>query len=486
MSLGSGRLARECKFLSQDENLVLPKLSEQAHSKQSFSLTPQVGLQDFPLSCKNSARVHERASAANQLAAASVPAALSLPLMIGNRSKCVLNVFDQTSKLQEEARRQEGQKEASLGLAMAGRAEQVSKRPSASVSVVRPVINTSVSQQTASGQSPLARKSIIDHWMATDMRLALHSGAGPQSQRRSSLIDSFACEEQNLNFNYDKQQQQQLPQSAARQFIKSEQEIRQQQLLLRREEHELNRNVRRQHSFVLTKLEERKRHLQIVQSIWFQRDFRHAMESLIDIYHQGLVFTSGSSPMEAHDVYEVKKSCQNQGAREAPNVRRQHQLNSLNTSLVVDVVSIILLRPRLWTLDICQLLLPIIVNDLLMQTNYDYYAEVGLKALKLIVTHFSTVIRSTLESLAKEPGQLGVDLSREDRINKSLNCYRFLLEARPLVSRRLDAERAAGQRQANPCKLATICRELDALLASLESSIDLDPYVMARRMRANG
>lgn len=191
---------------------------------------------------------------------------------------------------------------------------------------------------------------------------------------------------------------------------------RQQELIRwRREKTEFDKHVRKQHLFFISMIEDRRRNLEIILTTWSQRDFKRAVEKLVDIYNQGLVF---AAPTED---------------------KHQQRLSSLNTSLVVDIIGVMIFKPNLWTLDISQLLLPIIVNDLLVHDKidtYEYYAEVGVKALKLILVHFSSVIANTLESQKEEARLVGVDLSREDRISKCKSLTKSLLEARDITAKR--------------------------------------------------
>ena len=418
----------------------------------------------------NSTLVHQRVSVSDHLAAASVRTGASLPLMIGGRSKCVVNLIGSSSSPSppspspsppaqsvepKAGRAQEARRLVVVGPQnMAIRAEQ--RRQNMSVSVVRPVINTTSQQQ----QSPEQKgNSIIDDWMSFDKRISRTSN--------SNLLDELILSSKLGRVGLS-QADQSAVLNSAQQFLRSEQEARQQALILKREEGELNRGIKRQHQFVLAKIEERKRHLQIIQSVWVQRDFKHAIEKMVDIYHQGLIFTPKQQSMNPVDPLQKSSTVTVRG--------RESQLSSLNTSLVVDVVSIIILRPKLWTLEICQLLLPIMINDLLMQTSYEYYVETALKALKLILTHFSSVIKNTLESLKENVRLVGVDLSREDRINKCVACYRLLLEAQTVLASRRMLNEGLGQ-----CKLGALYRELQTLFSSLEASIDLDPYLLLKR-----
>lgn len=477
-----------------------------ANSKNKSSIFVSLPLVEVP----NSSLVRQRVSAKDCLAAATVTAGASLPLMIGGgRAKCALNPVDQH---QHQPQSQQSFSHPSGPQNTALRAEQ---RRQNMVSVVRPVMSLAArpmpddcfnvgSLATKNNQlqqlddfiwsGDFARElsvssgpngvsgggggSIMDDFIKLDSRasrdLKLFQGTATNSSEDSLL---FGCGGANLH------QQQQLtrgcrtggPMMMPDEF--SERNARQQLILLRREEFELNRTVRRPHKFLVSKMDERKRYLQIIQSVWAQKDFKSAIEKLVDIYQCGLVFTAAGDG----DFAAAGGLC------------------SLQTPLVVDVIGMIVLRPKLWNLDVCQLVLPIIVNDLLGQsTKYENHIEVAIKSLKLILSYFSPVIKSTLEasglnfSSSRRPGgtaaagpnsnvqsvrasSLGVDLSHEDRVAKCLSCYKLLLEAQCLISKRCcsSARETATATTASspPARLLPMFRELNQSLSGFIHSL---------------
>lgn len=467
---------------NKDNSTAKTQLLDSTWLEHQNRRTPNTELLGFlpQVPIPNSALVHQRASAAglssgtvptvgDHLAAASVQAGASLPLMIGNRPKCVVNLVEQQQS--QPSHQHQNNPPSASQLAPVGpqntalRAEQ--RRQNMSVSVVRPVVAVSGAQadNLSEKSKSSSSNSLIDDWISFD-RKYLNSGDLVKGQTSiDELLFSIKAANQR---HYEFHAADQATATNARQ-LRFEQEHLQQErqhvlAMAHREQHELNRGLRRQHQFVVDKLEERKRQLSIVQSVWVQRDFKHAIEMLVDIYHQGLIFTSDN-----------QQPC---------------KLKSLNTSLVVDVISIVILRPKLWTLEICQLLLPIINQDLLVQTNqYEYYTEIGLKALKLILTHFSFIITSTLSSLKDSNKVIGVDLSREDRINKCIACYKLLLESHSVMSQQQHKHHSNNNRtqlnsvdnQGKQCKLAAFQRELQTMFNSLFSSVELDPGTLARR-----
>jgi katanin p80 WD40 repeat-containing subunit B1 len=80
-----------------------------------------------------------------------------------------------------------------------------------------------------------------------------------------------------------------------------------------------------------------------------------------------------------------------------------------DSSLWIDLLRILNLRPRLLTLDIAVLLLPLL-KDLLFEVFEDYILT-ACDTIKLLAKSFSGVIMSSLYS----PEFSGIDLSREER-----------------------------------------------------------------------
>lgn len=539
----SEKNSSESRLSSRDKAIqtttqVFDDLQEHDNYKQLFETNKgkdkkKVLFLNLPPAINNSLLVRQRASAKHSLAAASLSTAVSLPLMIGGRSKCVVNLLDnRKAESEQDNCRDQGndslvasdhkatgstfpvsvssstnintssqQASPNVPKNTALRAEQ---RRQNMVSIVRPVINTTSSHpvnslsasstcsssssssvsfypssvkqaedQSKSGwqDNPnLGAASVIEDFIQLEQkvrskanitshqdRTTIYNFTGAQNFYNSDLDELFLLEKLNLNHNKNTQHEQ-----------LNEHQIKQQIILMKREGHELNRGIKRQHRFFLVKIEERKRNLQIIQSVWYQKDLKHAIEKLVDLYNEGLLFTC-------------------QGSNDGLKQKEYATLNSLNTSLVVDVMSILILRPKLWNLEICQLILPILTNDLLLQydspnnevNKYEYYTEIALKSLKLILTHFSPVIKTTLESL-KETRKLieKVDLSREDRVSKSLNCYKFLLEAQGIIMKR----QASIRNKDN--KLANLYRDLAQSFVIFQASFQ-DIQELSQRSRKN-
>uniref|UniRef100_F6Z7C6 Katanin p80 WD40 repeat-containing subunit B1 n=1 Tax=Ciona intestinalis TaxID=7719 RepID=F6Z7C6_CIOIN len=120
-------------------------------------------------------------------------------------------------------------------------------------------------------------------------------------------------------------------------------------------------------------------------------------------------------------------------------------------ALIVDLLNVLTLKPSLWTLDLCVVMLPQIKS--LISSKYETYVSVGCSALKLILKNFSQVIRSNL----KTPPTV-VDISREERHKKSKSCYSYLADIRVLLDSK---QQTAG-------KIGSQFRELKILISTLE------------------
>ena len=108
-------------------------------------------------------------------------------------------------------------------------------------------------------------------------------------------------------------------------------------------------------------------------------------------------------------------------------------------SLIVDLLSVIILRPSIWNLDLCLLLLPTIGQLLL--SKYESYVNSTAQALKLILKNFAPVIKSNID----QPGScVGVDISKEDRARKCMDCYSELVKIRSGILKRQTMQGKAG------------------------------------------
>lgn len=175
-------------------------------------------------------------------------------------------------------------------------------------------------------------------------------------------------------------------------------------------EAEVLSSIMRGHESMLAVLKNRERNLQIIYSLWKNKDLKTAVDSAI-----------------------------------AMN----------DTAVIVDLLTVITHRPGLWNLDICVVLLPAIYS--LLQSKFEMYMTVGCDALRLILRNFSSVIKSNILS---SPQTVGVDISREERYNKCVKCYNSLVQIRAFLLKR----------QTVPGKLGHTFRELHIILQNLDSN----------------
>lgn len=173
-------------------------------------------------------------------------------------------------------------------------------------------------------------------------------------------------------------------------------------------ESEVISSVTRGHESMMTVLKSRERSLQIIYSLWHNKDLKSAVDAAV-------------------------------------------AMNDL--SIIVDLLGVITNRPGIWNLDLCVSLLPRIYD--LLQSKYELYMTVGCDALRLILRTFTPVIKTNINSSSS----VGVDISREERYNKCVKCYQSLLSIRAFLLKR----------QTMQGKLGHTFRELHILLEALDS-----------------
>lgn len=162
-----------------------------------------------------------------------------------------------------------------------------------------------------------------------------------------------------------------------------------------------------QHKTILTVLHHRLKHLKIVLAQWSTKDVKMALESALSIDNQ---------------------------------------------ATVVDILNVITLRPQIWTLDMCQVVLPVIYD--LLQSKYESYMSTGCSCLRIILKNFGPVIKTNITA----PPGVGVDISREERYSKCMACYNQLLSIRSFLLKR----------QTMQGKLGHLFREMHILMQNLE------------------
>ncbi|XP_011869787.1 PREDICTED: katanin p80 WD40 repeat-containing subunit B1 isoform X1 [Vollenhovia emeryi] len=173
-------------------------------------------------------------------------------------------------------------------------------------------------------------------------------------------------------------------------------------------EAEVLNSMMRSHDSIMAVLKSRHRSLQIIYSLWHNKDLKAAVESAV-------------------------------------------AMNDL--AVIVDLLGILTLKPTMWNLDLCNSLLGPISD--LFQSKYEMYITVACSALRLILRNFAPVIKSNVEAPLHT---IGVDVSREERYHKCLSCYEKLTAIRAILLKK----------QSTPGKLGASFRELAVLIRSLE------------------
>lgn len=442
----------------------------------------------------NSTLVRQRASANTSLAAASLQAA-AMPLMIGGRSRCVLNIIGGGQEAAGERKTSptgghphQQHVVASVPKNTALRAEQ--RKHTNAVSVVRPTMKNSgyrlspptseITSREFTMLGKLNTSSNSNAWLPTydsldDLRTIRYNPEEPKStaavvNTATNLLDELMSidakaaarrSHPQLNFMTAHTTLPVAQQSNMNTSLRNEQHMRQQAALARREEHELSRHVRRQHKYFMDKIGERKRNLLVVQNVWACKDFKSALEKMLDIYHDGFVF---KPTIDASD-----------GGYES--------LRPTNTTLVTDIIDLLTMRPKLWTLEVCQILLPIIVDDLLKRNLHDnaktvlsdgtncaeHQIVIASRALRLILTQFTQIITSTLDTERQTAKftPVGIDLSREDRLQKCIACYKLLCEAKALLFCSAGGSRTCPAMSSN----LPVFKELQQLFSQFSSKL---------------
>ncbi|XP_011330395.1 katanin p80 WD40 repeat-containing subunit B1 isoform X2 [Ooceraea biroi] len=175
-------------------------------------------------------------------------------------------------------------------------------------------------------------------------------------------------------------------------------------------EAEVLNSMMRSHDSMMAVLKSRHRSLQIIYSLWHNKDLKAAVESAV-------------------------------------------AMNDL--AVIVDLLSILTLKPTMWNLDLCNSLLGPISD--LLQSKYEMYITVACSALRLILRNFAPVIKSNVEAPLHT---IGVDVSREERYHKCLSCYEKLSAIRPVLLKKQSSNTSG--------KLGASFRELAVLIRSLE------------------
>ncbi|KFM69102.1 Katanin p80 WD40-containing subunit B1, partial [Stegodyphus mimosarum] len=148
--------------------------------------------------------------------------------------------------------------------------------------------------------------------------------------------------------------------------------------------------------------------------------------------HQPLLMVFESRLKKIQIIIAVMKS---KGIKTAT----ENAVSMNDPAILVDFLSVITRRQDLWTLDLCQLLLPSIQD--LVQSKYETYMSVGCTCVKLILHKFGELIKTNIDA----PPRIGVDLCGDERLTKCKNCYEQLLAIQSFILKRQTMQGKLGQ-----------------------------------------
>lgn len=106
-------------------------------------------------------------------------------------------------------------------------------------------------------------------------------------------------------------------------------------------------------------------------------------------------------------------------------LRKTIEMN--DRGLLVDIIGAMLEKTAAWSLDMCVILLPQLY--LWLQSEYKFYAIRACDTLREIITKFQPIIQETCTYWGSN---IGVDLTREERVNKCNECRQWLLRIKQL------------------------------------------------------
>ncbi|XP_055338335.1 katanin p80 WD40 repeat-containing subunit B1-like [Paramacrobiotus metropolitanus] len=122
-------------------------------------------------------------------------------------------------------------------------------------------------------------------------------------------------------------------------------------------------------------------------------------------------------------------------------------------AVLVDVLNIFCTKPSLWTLDCCSLVLPHLHK--LISHKFESYILAAVAILKLSLKTFGPIIKTNLNAVPS----FGVNISQEERVQKSRICYSHLLLLREFI------EKDSRNHSQN---LKKECRQIKLLMQGLE------------------
>ncbi|VVC45263.1 Katanin p80 subunit, C-terminal,WD40-repeat-containing domain,Katanin p80 subunit B1,WD40/YVTN repeat- [Cinara cedri] len=173
-------------------------------------------------------------------------------------------------------------------------------------------------------------------------------------------------------------------------------------------EEDILQSLSRNHKSIMRVIKDRQHKLNIIQTLWTNKDFKSAVN------------------------YTV----------------------SMNDYVVlIDLISILTQRPKLWSLDVCNMLLPTIF--FFIKSGNEEFVNVSFKAIRDILQYFMPVIMNNIQN---PPSGIGVDLMQEERYNKCRKCHNILMNIRSFVLKR----------QTVQGNLGNVFRQLHMLLQTID------------------
>jgi katanin p80 WD40 repeat-containing subunit B1 len=110
-----------------------------------------------------------------------------------------------------------------------------------------------------------------------------------------------------------------------------------------------------------------------------------------------------------------------------PKASLEVAINSGSQPVIVDLLSVLNLKRSLWTLDMAILVLP---EDMhLLKSRHQNYIMCAITNLKLLLKSFSSVIIANIRH-PSTPTNAGIDIAKEERIEKCEMCYAHLCKIR--------------------------------------------------------
>ncbi|XP_054714452.1 katanin p80 WD40 repeat-containing subunit B1-like [Uloborus diversus] len=148
--------------------------------------------------------------------------------------------------------------------------------------------------------------------------------------------------------------------------------------------------------------------------------------------HQPLLMVFDSRMKKLQIILAVMKS-------KGHKIAADTAVSMNDPAILVDFLSILNRRSDLWTLDLCQALLPSLQD--LVQSKYETYMSAGCCSVKLILQKFGGLIKTNIDA----PPRIGVDLCGEERVTKCKDCYEQLLAIQSFILKRQTMQGKLGQ-----------------------------------------